>query len=114
MTSREAFRLYRESTLDKPPHERVYFFHAHIYYNSDDAVEVAKMKALLETLQSTLSKDDHYEIHTLQVIFQQIKLCKACQASSKSEDIPFTLQQRFHSVKFPANGLSTYLPHNVL
>ncbi|KAK9915453.1 hypothetical protein WJX75_009402 [Coccomyxa subellipsoidea] len=24
------------------------------------------MKALLETLQSTLSKDDHYEIHTLQ------------------------------------------------
>ena len=68
MTSRDAFRLYRDKTRDKPAYERVYFFHAHIYYNIDDAGEVAKMDALHKTLQGSFSQDDHYEVHTLQVL----------------------------------------------
>ncbi|CAL8468988.1 g8529 [Coccomyxa elongata] len=67
MTTREALRSYRQKTQDKPPHERVYFFHAHIYYDADDTDEVAKMKTLHETLQNDFSSDDHIEIHKLQV-----------------------------------------------
>lgn len=67
MTTKEALRSYREKTQDKPPYERVYFFHAHIYYDADDTDEVAKMKILHETLQNDFSSDYHVEIHKLQV-----------------------------------------------
>ncbi len=70
MTTREALRSYREKTQDKSPHERVYFFHAHIYYDADDTDEVAKMNILLETLQNDFSRDDHVELHKLQVLHQ--------------------------------------------
>lgn len=68
MTTREALRSYRENTRDKPPYERVYFFHAHIYYDADDTNEVAKMKILHESLRNDFSSDDHVEVHKLQVL----------------------------------------------
>lgn len=67
MTSRDALHAYREKTADKHPHERVYFFHAHIYYDSSSQEETSKMHALVKALQQHTSEDDHVEIHTLQV-----------------------------------------------
>ena len=101
MTSREALRLYREKTQDKAPHERVYFFHAHIYYDSDDADETAKMESLMKTLQSTLSKDDHFEIHTLQVIYVMTKLFDSMKRLLLPTCRGQRNRRRYCSAKFP-------------
>ncbi|BDA43010.1 Uncharacterized 21.2 kDa protein [Coccomyxa sp. Obi] len=66
MTNRDAFLSYREKTVDKPPHERVYFFHSHLYYDGDDENEVAKMKLLLEHINTAFSEDNHVEVHEMQ------------------------------------------------
>ena len=67
MTSREALRSYRERTNDRAAHERVYFFHAHIYYDSSSVEETSKMRDVMKSLHHHFDSDDHVEIHTLQV-----------------------------------------------
>ena len=67
MTSREALRSYRERMKDRAAHEQVYFFHAHIYYDSSSAEETSKMRDVKKSLHQAFDSDDHVEIHTLQV-----------------------------------------------
>ena len=66
MTSREHLRQYRQSTEGKPAHERVFFFHAHIYYDASIAEEAEKMLQLQQRLQQDFSGDDHVAVHALQ------------------------------------------------
>ena len=67
MTTREALHTYREKTAGKAPHERVYFFHAHIYYDSQSKDETTRMHEVKAKLEQQYSGDDHVEVHTLQV-----------------------------------------------
>ncbi len=67
MTTREALQTYREKTAGRAPHERVYFFHAHIYYDSQSKDETTKMHEVQARLEQQYSGDDHVEVHTLQV-----------------------------------------------
>ena len=67
MTSREALHAWREKTAGQAPHARVYFFHAHIYYDSARQEEKAKMHTLIKEIQDEFAADDHVDVHTLQV-----------------------------------------------
>ena len=67
MTTREALHTYREKTVGRAPHERVYFFHAHIYYYSESKDETNKMHEVKARLEQQYSGDNHVEVHTLQV-----------------------------------------------
>jgi len=67
MTTREALHTYREKTVGRAPHERVYFFHAHIYYYSESKDETNKMHEVKARLEQHYSGDNHVEVHTLQV-----------------------------------------------
>ena len=67
MTSREALHSYREKTKDRAAYERIYFFHAHIYYDVSSADGTSKMQDIMKSLQHDFDSDDHVEIHTLQV-----------------------------------------------
>ena len=65
MTTREDLHKYRESTLGEEAHVRVFFFHAHIYYEPDGPRK-SKMLALYKKLQEDFMDDPDVEIHTLQ------------------------------------------------
>ena len=75
MTSREQLHEYRQSTEGKPAHERVYFFHAHIYYDSSNTEETEKMLKLRQRLRHDFASDDHVDVHRLQV---SLPLCLLC------------------------------------
>ena len=75
MTSREELHQYRQSTEGKPAHERVYFFHAHIYYDSSNPEETEKMLNLRQRLQQDFASDNHVAVHRLQV---SLPLCLLC------------------------------------
>ena len=77
MTSREALHSYRERTKGRAAHERVYFFHAHIYYDGSSADEKSKMQDVMKSLHHNFDSDDHVEIHTLQVRVRHGE-CRAC------------------------------------
>ena len=66
MTTRESLHKYRESTLGEEAHVRVFFFHAHIYYDPDGP-QKEKMLALHKKLQDDFKDDPNVEVHTLQV-----------------------------------------------
>ena len=67
MTSRQALHEYLEAHKGEPVETRVYFFHAHIYYDHTDPGEAALMAALKSKLQAHFEHDDDVEIHTLMV-----------------------------------------------
>ena len=66
MTSREELHQYRQSTEGKSAHERVYFFHAHVYYDSSNPEEIEKMMKLRQKLQQDFASDEHVDVHALQ------------------------------------------------
>ena len=66
MTNRQNLHDYMESTQGKEPHERVYFFHSHIYYAPDEPQKM-QMLELHERLQKDFIDDPDVEVHTLQV-----------------------------------------------
>ena len=65
MTTREALHKYRESTTGEEAHVRVFFFHAHIYYDPEGP-QKAQMLALHKKLQEDFKTDPDVEVHTLQ------------------------------------------------
>ena len=66
MTTRESLHRYRESTEGEEAHVRVFFFHAHIYYDPEGP-QKEKMLALHKNLQKDFKDDPNVEVHTLQV-----------------------------------------------
>lgn len=67
MTCKEALHAWREKTAGQAPHARVYFFHAHIYYDSARQEEKLKMHTIIKEMQDEFAADDHVGVHTLQV-----------------------------------------------
>ena len=82
MTSKEHLHEYRQSTEGKPAHERVYFFHAHIYYDASIPEEKEKMLKLQQRLQQDFSGDKHVSVHARQAsLLRPIMLvCGLCAA----------------------------------
>lgn len=68
MTTKEDLHKYRESTLGEEPHVRVFFFHAHIYYEPDGP-QKSQMLALHKKLLEDFKDDPDVEVHTLQARF---------------------------------------------
>ena len=82
MTSKEHLHEYRQSTEGKPAHERVYFFHAHIYYDVSIPEEKEKMLKLQQRLQQDFSGDEHVSIHARQASLLRpiMRVCGLCAA----------------------------------
>ena len=65
MTTREALHAHLAAHKEAPVYERVYFFHAHIYYDQSDPGEAAKMAALDPQLRKHFEAHEHVKVQDL-------------------------------------------------
>ena len=86
MITREALHKYRKSTTGEEPHVRVFFFHAHIYYDPEGP-QKAQMLALHKRLQEDFKEDPDVEVHTLQASASQQEILMLYCLSNFQDDV---------------------------
>lgn len=63
-TSLESLRRYRSAHDEGPESRRVWFFHAHVYFDHESPAGVADARAFMDRVRETYAATAHVEVHT--------------------------------------------------
>ncbi len=63
-TSRESLLRHRAANEGAPEHRRVWFFHAHVYFDHESPERTAEARAFAERIRATFGENAHVELHS--------------------------------------------------
>lgn len=64
-TSLETLRRHRAAHADAHGSHRVWFFHAHTYFDHDSPEQVAEARAFMDLIRRTFASTPHVEVHSV-------------------------------------------------
>lgn len=64
-TSLESLRRHRAAHETGADYDRVWFFHAHVYFDHESKEEVARAHAFMDRIRETYASNAHVEVHRL-------------------------------------------------